>query len=159
MGGKLPQTVGKRKKLRLKMLPNTKAHAINPVRQYERDCETVLRGLAKFIIKSGFCPQAKILARRRTWLTEGTTAYLEDLLKMGMVEILFGSVWNLTKAGWDMLNCEPVEPTYPPEMVSKADSINEAKYLMKRMKDPEVEAAFDALRAKEQHGNESKAEG
>lgn len=154
---KLPAKQSQRKKLRLKLLKNTQSYAINPARQYERDCEMVLRGLARFIEKHGFCPQAKVLARRRTWMLDGTQKYLEDLLAMGMVESAFGSTWKPSKDGWEAINAEPIEPTYPPEMVSKADSISEAKYLMRRMKDPEVAAAFDVLR-KEQHGNHDSPE-
>lgn len=158
MGGKLPRTLKERRKLRLKVLPNTQSHAINPVRQYERDCEMVLRGLARFIQKSGFCPQTKILAKRRTWLVDGTQKYLEELLEMGMVELILGSVWKPSLAGWEFLGVEPIEPTYPPELVSKAVCIDQAKRLMRELRDPEVAAAFDALRSKEQHGNQQEPE-
>lgn len=158
MGGKLPRTLKERRKLRLKVLPNTESHAINPVRQYERDCEMVLRGLARFIQKSGFCPQTKVLARRRTWLADGTQKYLEDLLAMGMVEHILGSVWQPSKAGWDFLGVEPIEPTYPPELVSKAVCIEQAKRWMHDLRDPEFAAVFDAIRAKEQHGNQQEPE-
>lgn len=134
-----------RKRARIKSLGKTKSYPLNPIRQYERDMEMILRNLAKFIAKRGFCPTAEVLARRHTWILAGTKAYLEDMLQIGWVELYCGSVWKPTDAGWDAIEKIPIEPLLPPEMSVKATSIREARFIARRLADPEVAAAYEAF--------------
>jgi len=144
-GTEVRLTLGKRKRLRLKLLPKTRAYPINPARQYERDCETVLRAVGRYIQSRGFCPNTKGLSRSHTWNLTATLHYLEDLHAEGYLEVFSGCVWNLTEAGWDFIHVQPITPIVPMDLSVSASSIPEMRQVLSRMGTPEMEAAYDAF--------------
>ena len=141
---------GKRKKLRIKALPKTRAYPINPVRQYERDFEMVLRVVGRYIQKRGFCPNTRALSRSHTWNLAATRNYLEDLHAEGYLEVHGGPVsnrttWNLTERGWEFIRVKPVTPVVPMDLGAHASSIKEMRRVLTRLGTPEMEAAYDAF--------------
>jgi hypothetical protein len=138
-------SLGKRKRLRLKMLPNTRSYRLNPAREYERDCEMVLRSVGRYIQQRGFCPNTKGLSFAHTWSKHATSKYLEDLLEQGYVEVHCGSVWNLTESGWDFIHIEPIAPIVPMELSVSASSIPEMRKVISVLGTPELAEKYDAF--------------
>jgi hypothetical protein len=141
-----PLTLGKRKRLRLRLLPKTRAYPINPARQYERDCEMVLRAVGRYIQSRGFCPNTKALSRSHTWNLTATLHYLEDLHAEGYLEVAAdGGVWNLTEAGWDFIHIEPIVPIVPMDLSANVSSIREMREVLASFGTPETQAAYDTF--------------
>jgi hypothetical protein len=130
------------KRERLQMLPKTVSYPLNAPRQYERDCEMVLRSIARFIHNRGFCPNVTTLAFAQTWDKKATQQYIEDLNGCGYVEIFYKVVVDLSSRGWDVIGIVPIVPIIPHELSVRAGSLPEMTSVLKRLGTPEIQAAY-----------------
>jgi hypothetical protein len=135
-----------RKKYRLEMLPRTKSYPLNPARQYEKDCDMVIRAIGRFIFRRGFRPNTSALSFAHTWSETATKQYLEDLFESGYLEVYRARVWDLSVRGWDYLGVVPVIPIIPPELSFKASTPAEMRLVVKRHGTPELVAEYEAFR-------------